>query len=186
MALDEPDHHIGAALLAPLGLLEHGEGLADAGGGTEIDPQLSTCHRQILPRPWTPILDWPRYAMRFMRHQSKIDAGGHPARPVSPSSRSSARLSSRTFTARLTDEAQRPAGRVVLDQLLHDTEIDASLARHPRRLQVRVRDADVRVEAAGARGHRVGGHGRVRRGVAPDGREHTALSSPRRTSRTPR
>ena len=43
--LDEADDHVGAALVAPAALVEHGEGLADAGRGAEVDPQTR-------PGPW--------------------------------------------------------------------------------------------------------------------------------------
>jgi hypothetical protein len=49
VSLDEADHHIGATTAAPMRLLEHGKGLAHARRGPQIDPKLSTCHRQILP-----------------------------------------------------------------------------------------------------------------------------------------
>ena len=49
VSLDEADHHVGAATAAPVGLLEHGEGLAHARRGPKVDPKLSMCHRQILP-----------------------------------------------------------------------------------------------------------------------------------------
>jgi hypothetical protein len=39
--LDEPDHHVRAALGPPAGLAEHRERLADARRGTEIDPQFA-------------------------------------------------------------------------------------------------------------------------------------------------
>ena len=42
VGLHEADDHVGAALLAPPALVEHGVGLADARGGAEVDPQLTT------------------------------------------------------------------------------------------------------------------------------------------------
>jgi hypothetical protein len=39
MGLDQADHHVGAPLTPPPALVEHGEGLAHPGGGTEQDAQ---------------------------------------------------------------------------------------------------------------------------------------------------
>src|SRR6185437_15635721 len=39
VALDEPDHDVGAPLLAPAALVEHGVGLPDAGGGAQVDAE---------------------------------------------------------------------------------------------------------------------------------------------------
>ena len=41
VALDEPDDHVGAALLAAATLAQHGVGLADPGGGTQVDAEPS-------------------------------------------------------------------------------------------------------------------------------------------------
>ena len=38
VGLDEPDHDVGATLVAPAALVEHGERLADAGRRPEIQP----------------------------------------------------------------------------------------------------------------------------------------------------
>ena len=38
VVLHPADDHVGAALLASPSLVEHGEGLAHTGGGTEIEP----------------------------------------------------------------------------------------------------------------------------------------------------
>ena len=43
VGLDEADDDVGAPLEAAVALLEHRVGLADAGGGPEVDPQLSLC-----------------------------------------------------------------------------------------------------------------------------------------------
>jgi hypothetical protein len=55
VGLDQADDHVGAAFGAAVGLAEHGVGLADAGGGAEVDPQLSSAglpqgrSRRVLP-----------------------------------------------------------------------------------------------------------------------------------------
>lgn len=46
--LDDPDDDVGAARPAAGALREHRHGLADAGGGAEIDPQPSARHCSIL------------------------------------------------------------------------------------------------------------------------------------------
>ncbi len=38
VGLDEPDHHVGTTLVAPPGLVEHRERLADTGRRPEIQP----------------------------------------------------------------------------------------------------------------------------------------------------
>ena len=38
--LDESDDHVGTPLLSPVALIEHGVGLADACGGSEIDTEV--------------------------------------------------------------------------------------------------------------------------------------------------
>ena len=43
-SLDDPDHHVGAALRPAMALGEHGVGLADAGRGAEVDPQPPARH----------------------------------------------------------------------------------------------------------------------------------------------
>ncbi len=45
VGLEEPDDHVGTALLATPTLVEHGERLADAGGGADVDPQGASRHR---------------------------------------------------------------------------------------------------------------------------------------------
>ena len=47
VALDEPDGDIGAPLLAPVALVQHGVGLADPGGGTQVDAETSGCLRPV-------------------------------------------------------------------------------------------------------------------------------------------
>ena len=42
--LDVADHDVGAAIVTPPALVEHGEGLADAGRGPQIDPQVTARH----------------------------------------------------------------------------------------------------------------------------------------------
>jgi hypothetical protein len=39
MAFDEPDHDVGAPLLPPVALVEHGVGLPDARGRAQVDPE---------------------------------------------------------------------------------------------------------------------------------------------------
>ena len=51
VGLDQPDDHVGAPVGAAVRLTEHGEGLADAGCGTQVDPQLSAAH-DIIFRRW--------------------------------------------------------------------------------------------------------------------------------------
>ncbi len=48
VGLQDADHDVGAALLAPPALGEHGHGLADAGGGAEIDAKSSASHGSIV------------------------------------------------------------------------------------------------------------------------------------------
>ncbi len=47
--LDEPDDDVGAALPPPAPLFEHLVGLADAGRGAEVDPQLSARQGRTKP-----------------------------------------------------------------------------------------------------------------------------------------
>ncbi len=49
--LHPTDYHVGAALLPPPSLIEHGVGLAHSRGCAEIQPQLSSCHRRWPPDP---------------------------------------------------------------------------------------------------------------------------------------
>ena len=49
VGLHEPDDDVGAALAAAAALVEHGEGLADAWGGAEVDAQCSSGHALSLP-----------------------------------------------------------------------------------------------------------------------------------------
>ena len=49
--------------------------------------------------------------------------------------------------ARLAEEAERAAGRVPVDQLQDVGEVEPARLGHPRSLQARVRERDVRVEA---------------------------------------
>ena len=44
VVLDEADDDVGAAFGAAVALAEHGEGLADPGGGPEVDPQPTAGH----------------------------------------------------------------------------------------------------------------------------------------------
>ena len=44
VGLDEADDDVGAAIVAPPALVEHGEGLADAGRRPQIDPQVTASH----------------------------------------------------------------------------------------------------------------------------------------------
>jgi len=48
MGLAEADDHIRATLVPAVAFAEHGDGLADAGGGAKVDPQSSACHGPIL------------------------------------------------------------------------------------------------------------------------------------------
>ena len=43
VGLDEPDHDVRAALEAPSSLVEHREGLSDAGRSPEVDPEPPGC-----------------------------------------------------------------------------------------------------------------------------------------------
>ena len=51
VVLHPADDHVGAPLLPTPPLVEHGEGLADTRGSTEIEPQLSSCHSRWPPDP---------------------------------------------------------------------------------------------------------------------------------------
>ncbi len=48
----ERDHAVGAPLDTAVCLGEHGVGLADAGCGAEVDPELAACH--VIPRSGSP------------------------------------------------------------------------------------------------------------------------------------
>ena len=55
VGLHEPDHHVGAAFGAPLGLVQHVVGLADARCGAQVDPQFAPgTHRIITTMPILP------------------------------------------------------------------------------------------------------------------------------------
>ena len=49
VGLDEADDDVGAAGTPPVTFVEHGVGLADAGRGAEIDPQLPALAHPIIP-----------------------------------------------------------------------------------------------------------------------------------------
>ena len=49
VGLDEADDHVGAALVAAAALVEHGEGLAHAGRGPEVEAQAAPGHRRPYP-----------------------------------------------------------------------------------------------------------------------------------------
>ena len=61
--LDEADHDVGAALVAAPTLVQHGPGLADAGDGPEVDPELAGGLDQIAVR-------FPR--LRSIDHRSSL------------------------------------------------------------------------------------------------------------------
>ncbi len=46
MGLDEPDHDIGASLMAASPFAQHRDGLADARGSAYVDPELTTSHAE--------------------------------------------------------------------------------------------------------------------------------------------
>src|SRR5207244_1305270 len=48
MGLDKAHDDVGAALRPPPALAEHGERLADAGGGAEVDAQAASCHAWLI------------------------------------------------------------------------------------------------------------------------------------------
>ena len=50
VGLDEADDHVGATIATAPALVEHGEGLADARGGTDVDAQLASGHDRLLRR----------------------------------------------------------------------------------------------------------------------------------------
>ncbi len=83
---------------AAVRLLEHRVGLADAGGGAEVDPQLSACHRPEPPRRRRAGLLGRSAAARVLPVEGEVELE-HVDR-------------------RLADEAEGPAGGVLLDQLL--------------------------------------------------------------------
>ncbi len=47
VGLDVGDDDVGAALAAAVAFVEHGERLADAGRGAEVDPQLAAAARRL-------------------------------------------------------------------------------------------------------------------------------------------
>ena len=77
--------------------------------------------------------------------------------------RSSAMFNSRTLTPGSPRKPERAPVGVVVDELVHLCEREPPHPRHPRGLQPRVRDRDVRVEPRAGRGDRVHRHLRGRR-----------------------
>ena len=154
VGLDEADDDVGAALVGAAALVEHREGLADAGRRTEVDRGAS------------------RGAMRE-------EPTGQPS-PMAGRARGSARS---TFTPLLTEEAERPAVGVVVDERAapRPTERPRSSATRAC-LQPGVGDRDVRVEPRARRGHRVDRHlGVVGEPVEPRGRRPPARRPPSRS-----
>ena len=116
-------------------LVEHREGLADAGRGAEVD------------------------AERAARHASKPT--GRHCGTIADRGR---RLSSSTFDRLLAEDAERPVRRVVVDQRAAPSRRGSPRSSATRaRLQPRVGHRDVGVEPGARRGHRVDRHLRRRR-----------------------
>ena len=147
MGLDVADDHVGAALLAPLALVEHGERLADARRGAEVDAQRA-------PRS--------RPAHGDGHQPSCRPTDSRCAQPASIGATSSrARLSSSTLTP---GSPRMPSGRSCV---WSSTRRSTSSSRGPARrgdagrLEAGVAHRDLRVEAGARRGHGVDGHQRV-------------------------
>ena len=106
VGLDEPDDDVGAALGAAPALVEHGERLADAGRGAEVDAQ------HTAPR------------LRVLGTTTGLEFGGHHDHSRSVSARRGSRLVERQVQlehvdAGITEDAERPVGGVLLDEGEH-------------------------------------------------------------------
>ena len=145
---DEADDDVGAPGEPAPALVEHRVGLADAGGRAEVDPQLTPRHRAPFLRGGVRLGGYARRAVRVLAVEGEVEVE-HVDRG-------------------LTEEAQRPAVRVGVDQALDLGDRGVPDAGDPGCLQLGVGGADVGVEAAAAGRHRVGGHDRVGGGVALD------------------
>ena len=61
VGLDEADDHVGAPAVAPPALVQHGEGLADAGRGPQVDAQRPPGHGRA---PLARRVSWSRARLR--------------------------------------------------------------------------------------------------------------------------
>ena len=151
-----------------------GAALARAGGPPRASRR--SCRRRgrrrgrraARPSAMTSILS-SRRARRLSRSGSAVEGGVQRRSTLTPGSPRKPRA--------------RPVVYVV-DEPLDLGDVGPALPGDPRRLQLRVRRADVRVEPAAAGGDRVGRHGGLGRRVAADRRRRRRGCSPRRTSRT--
>jgi len=139
--LDEADDDVGAPLEAPVGLVEHRHGLADPGGGPEVDAQPAASHGDIVLTG--------RDGIRVC--QVCVEFGD--------------------VHAVLPEEAERGALGVVGDHGQHLLERDSAGAGDARRLVRGVLGRDVRVQTTRGCRERVGrdAHGRVGVGSAQGG-----------------
>ena len=133
--LDEPDDDVGAPLAPPVPLVEHGERLADARRGTEVDAQRAP--PGSAGRATSPSVTTPSVSSRREVQLEHVDA-------------------------RVAEDrrAARSVG-VLVDEGEHLVDVDAALGGDPGRLQPGVAHRDVRVEPGARRGHGVDGHEHV-------------------------
>ena len=147
--LDEPDHDVGAALLAAAGLAEHGVGLADARRHPEVDAQLAP--------PGHVRHGAPSRGAAESQEGDTPDVGLQQCHPAATGARAAAtaRFSSVTFTVGSPRKPRIRPDVACATRLRTCVLRQAGHPGHPRHLQRGVGRADVRVEA-GARGrHRV-------------------------------
>ncbi len=137
VGLDESDSHICTAGQAAMRLAEHGVGLADAGCGSEVDPQTTAAHPAIL--------------LRGRMSRGVLVAGAHPSAVQGD-------VELQHVDARISQEAQDRVVGVLVHQLAHDCRVEAAGLGDAGHLDGGVGRADVGVEPAAAGGDRVRGH----------------------------
>ena len=128
VGLDVADHDVGAALGPPPALVEHGEGLAHARRGAEVDPQRA-------PAPWSERTTAIRRARSRARLSSSTFTPGLAEEPERPA-----------------------VGVVVDQVRARRSSVEAAGVGHPGGLEAGVGDRDVGVDARARGGDRVDGH----------------------------
>ncbi len=143
MRLEIADHDVGAGRLGGARRLQHGVGLADAGGGAEEDAQPAAGGAGLLG------LDVGEKLVRVGPGFGRCAHGGDYFMP------SRARFSSSTLTRGLAEHAQPGAPGMGGDEGAHRSQAQVPDAGDAVRLVVGRREADVGVEAAGGGGDQI-------------------------------
>src|SRR5664279_4700830 len=139
VGLVQPDHHVGPAARPPTGLAQHVDGLADAGGRAQVDPQPAA----VLDRGGGGVAGFGcghRRSARRAAGRCQLVQGEVQVKDVD------------LF---LADEAQRTAGDVGPDEVTDLVGGQPAGGGDPVHLDQRIVHADVRVQAGTGRGERV-------------------------------